>query len=89
MSSRESHSNQREEDAVAHPGVEAPSVSTHPAEDSLEAYVMGRMPVTDQAPLEYHVLVCGPCCERLEETFSYVEALTSALDRREGSADRN
>jgi hypothetical protein len=55
------------------------SVSTHPSKDVLEEYAMGIMPVTDQAHLEYHVLVCAECCEELEETFQFVEAFKHSL----------
>jgi hypothetical protein len=61
--------------------------STHPFEDALESYVVGKMPVTDQANLEEHLLICAACCEALEETFGYVEAIKSAL-RDRGSGTR-
>jgi hypothetical protein len=47
---------------------------------AVEAHMFGRMPAADRAHLEYHVLVCAKCCGELEETFSYVEAIKSALD---------
>jgi hypothetical protein len=61
--------------------LEAVLVSKHPSEDDLEAYVMGSMPATDQARLEHHVLVCATCCDRLEEAFTFVEALKDVLAR--------
>lgn len=57
------------------PALEPPSISVHLSEDTMEEYVMGIMPTADQAHLEYHALVCGECCEKLEKTFIVVEAL--------------
>jgi hypothetical protein len=54
-------------------------VSAHPYPDDLEEYVFGRMSIADQARIEQHVLVCASCCERLEETFIYIETLKRAL----------
>jgi len=54
-------------------------ISVHLSEDALEEYVMGRIPVTDEAHLECHVLVCATCCEKLEELFCFVEAFKRCM----------
>ena len=64
------------------------SVWTHPPEDALEAYVMGRVSMADRAHLETHALVCSACCESMTETFRYIEAIKAVLrDAENGGAE--
>jgi hypothetical protein len=71
---------------MALPAVMAISISAHPVEDCLEAYVMGRLPVTDEARLEEHILICSRCCETLDEAIGYIDALKRVLtDARLGT----
>jgi anti-sigma factor RsiW len=81
------------EDAMALPTLNlsvsaSPSKLTHRSEDDLESYVMGRMPATDQAHLEGHVLACKACRERLEETSRFIEAFKSALSGARPGVER-
>jgi hypothetical protein len=55
------------------------SPGTHPSDDALELYSMGRMSETESAPLEQHLLTCGDCRDRLEDSDEYVASMHQAL----------
>ncbi len=55
------------------------SPGTHPSDDALELYSLGRMSETELAPLEQHLLTCGACRRRLEESDEYVASMHQAL----------
>ncbi|MDZ7638361.1 MAG: hypothetical protein U5J83_08950 [Bryobacterales bacterium] len=50
----------------------------HIDEDLLELYAMGRLPETQAAPLEEHLLLCEQCRESLTQLDDFVRALASA-----------
>lgn len=52
---------------------------SHLSEEALEEYVMGRSPAEDEIRIEEHFLCCDECCERLEKTFTFIEAFQNAL----------
>jgi predicted anti-sigma-YlaC factor YlaD len=54
-------------------------ISVHLSEEALEEYLMGRLAAEDQIRIEEHVLWCHACCDRLEETFTLVEAFQNAF----------
>jgi hypothetical protein len=56
----------------------------HLSEEVLEEYLMGRLPTENEIRIEEHFLCCDECCERLEMTFTFIEAFQNAfLDRDE------
>ncbi len=61
-------------------GAEMPGETTdHPSEETLELYVMARLPETDEARVEEHLLVCEECRDRVQEAEDYVQAMQTAL----------
>jgi CCR4-NOT transcriptional regulation complex NOT5 subunit len=59
--------------------VERISVSQHLSEEALEECLMGRLPAEDELRIEEHVLWCHECCDRLEQTFTFIEAFQDAF----------
>ena len=49
-------------------------------EDDLERYALNRLPETDAAPLEEHLLVCEECRARLAEWGQYVGAMRATME---------
>jgi hypothetical protein len=46
---------------------------------------MGKLPESESAPLEEHLLICEECQGRLKATYSYIAAMREALrDQRDG-----
>ena len=58
-----------------------PEIITHAPDESLEAYVMGALAAAECFKLEEHILWCGHCQRRLEESAAFVEAIRAALAR--------
>ena len=54
-------------------------LTTHFAEDVLEAYSLGRLSDKEASGLEEHLLVCHSCQERLERTDDFVRAFRIAV----------
>ena len=55
---------------------------SHISDDDLERYAMGAVKDEGElAALEEHLLVCGWCIGRAENTDRYVEAIRAALRR--------
>lgn len=60
----------------------------HPSDTDLERHYLGMMPEGPKlAALEGHLLVCGACVDRAEQTAGYVDAIRAAsikagFDRR-------
>jgi hypothetical protein len=52
----------------------------HLSDDALEEYAMGTLDIARHAHLEYHVLVCAECCEKLEGIFCFVEAFKHSFN---------
>jgi len=57
------------------PGAEG----THPSDEALELYSLGRLSEEEAPQIEEHVLVCEDCQSRLKETDEYVAAMRQAL----------
>jgi hypothetical protein len=52
---------------------------THPSDDVLELYSLGRMDEGQSAPVEEHLLVCEACRRRVEEFDEFTAAMRAAL----------
>lgn len=52
---------------------------SHPSDDEMELYVLGRLGEVHAAPVEEHLLVCETCRQRLEEMEEYAIAMRQAL----------
>jgi hypothetical protein len=59
------------------------SPASHPDEETLELYALGRLPESQADPIEEHLLICGPCQNALKELDDYVTAMKGALQERE------
>ena len=62
------------------------SATLHQSDELLELYALGRLPDSDSAPLEEHLLVCELCRERLDQVEAYALALRSAIAQEPVSA---
>jgi anti-sigma factor RsiW len=51
------------------------------AEETIEAYVMGTLPESEQDALEEHLLICAHCRALVEEADGYVRAMKEAARR--------
>jgi hypothetical protein len=56
-----------------------PTALSHLSEEILEEFLMGRLPPKDEIRMVEHVLCCDECCERLEKTFTFIEAFQNAF----------
>ncbi len=55
---------------------------SHLSDDDLERYAMGAVKDEGElAALEEHLLVCGWCIERAEQSDRYIETMRAALRR--------
>lgn len=59
----------------------------HISDDSLEQYSMGKLPESDAAPLEEHLLICEGCRVRLTATEVYIAAMREALRIRKPESE--
>jgi len=55
------------------------SRETHPSDDELELYSLGRMEEGQSRPVEEHLLVCEDCRRRVEEFDEFAAAMRAAL----------
>jgi hypothetical protein len=55
---------------------------SHPSEETLENYALGRLPESEVAAVETHLLTCTACQESLTEADNYVSAMKAALEER-------
>jgi hypothetical protein len=62
----------------------------HITDHDLERYYLGMVrDETELAPLEEHILACGSCAERADQTQDYVDAMrAAALDFVDPYEDR-
>jgi len=52
----------------------------HISELDLERYHLGMMPEGEELErLESHLLICGECVDRAEETATYIDAIRAAI----------
>jgi hypothetical protein len=56
---------------------------SHPTDEVMERYSLGRLSQAKAALLEEHILVCGVCQERLREIDEFVLAMHKALTENE------
>ena len=54
----------------------------HISDDTLELYCLGKLPITDQAPVEEHILSCPACAARAQEWQEYINAMRAALKKK-------
>jgi anti-sigma factor RsiW len=54
------------------------SSQAHVSDDELEQYLLGSLPEPDVNEVEYHLLVCPPCQDLLEETEQYLATMKIA-----------
>ncbi len=54
----------------------------HPDEQTLEAYLMGSLPLRKARRIEEHVLECPECVDTAEEIQDYIRCIRTALGRR-------
>jgi hypothetical protein len=65
-----------------------PGIS-HQTDEQLELYAMGRLPGSEVAVLEEHLLVCIPCQERLDEVEGFAIAMRQAIAMEPAVKERN
>ena len=51
----------------------------HPDEETLEAYLLGLLPLRKAARIEEHVLACPECVDTAKELEEYIRAMREAL----------
>ena len=56
-------------------------ISGHLSEDDIESYVLGRTPVVGEQSLLEHITSCDSCCDLLQDTVAFVEALRAAFQK--------
>jgi hypothetical protein len=54
---------------------------THPEEEALERYSLGKLDESEAAPIEEHLFVCHECQDRLAVTDDYIRTLRLAAPR--------
>jgi hypothetical protein len=54
-------------------------VPKHVPGDTLERYVMNRLPESELEPVEEHLLICPQCQDRLEAKDEFVKAMKAAI----------
>ncbi len=59
------------------------SLGSHPSDDELEQYSLGRLGDEQATPLEQHLLLCENCRRRVEEFDEFVAAMRTALQETE------
>ena len=52
----------------------------HPNEQTLEAYLVGSLPLREAKRIEEHVLACPECVGASEELERYIRSMRVALD---------
>ena len=57
----------------------------HISEDLLDRHALGKLPESEAAGLEKHVLICRECQDRLRLTEDFVEAVRMAAVSSRGS----
>jgi Putative zinc-finger len=57
--------------------------SNHISENNLEAYYMGKVPESELARIEEHLLWCHDCLNQLLASERYIKALQKAAARSE------
>jgi hypothetical protein len=64
------------------------SSQAHVSDDQLEQYLLGSLPEPDVNEVEYHLLVCHPCQDLLEETEQYLATMKIATAQVRSSPER-
>ena len=52
----------------------------HPDEPTLEAYLLGSLPLRETKRIEGHLLTCPGCVEDAKEVEEYIRSMRKALD---------
>lgn len=60
------------------------ALRSHPSDDELEQYSLGRLGDDQAAPLEEHLLLCEACRRRVEEFDEFVAVMRAALRETRG-----
>ena len=63
--------------------------ASHISGNDLELYAMERLPESDTAPVEEHLLVCEECRERLAGWDAYIRAVRKATEVRRSPSSRS
>ena len=57
----------------------ARAADSHADDESIANYTIGHLPPKQLAQVEEHLLICGPCRQRLTEADSYAAAMRAAV----------
>lgn len=60
----------------------------HPDEETLEAYLLGLLPLRKTKRIEEHVLGCPECVDAAKELEEYVRAMRETLDNKKKTIAR-
>ena len=55
---------------------------SHPSDEHVELYVLGRLSESDEAAVEEHLLLCESCRGRVQEADEYTAAMRAALEQQ-------
>ena len=58
----------------------------HPDEETLEAYLLGLLPLRKAKRIEEHVLGCPECVDAAEELEEYIRAMRATLGNKKAIA---
>jgi anti-sigma factor RsiW len=64
-------------------------IATHDSDETLEAYVLARVPEFEHTRLKEHMEHCADCRARMEEISLYVQAIRRALLEPDSAARIN
>jgi anti-sigma factor RsiW len=54
----------------------------HPDEQTLEAYLLGSLPLRKARRIEEHLLTCPECVDAAKEVQDYISSMRTALDNQ-------
>jgi hypothetical protein len=55
------------------------TATSHPDDEQLELYALGRLNEPEQAVIEEHLLICEACRQRLDQIEAYAKAMRRAI----------
>ena len=58
----------------------------HPDEETLEAYLLGLLPLRNAKRIEEHVLACPECVDAAKELEEYIRAMRATLGNKKATA---
>jgi len=62
--------------------MKAPDTTSHPAEEAIEKYLLGRLDKGQSAAVEEHLLSCPACVDVARRLDDYVRAMRKALEEK-------